>query len=42
MEYTAYVCYSIVNIEEPNKSHVMIKRNENDTVVGKPTEKKTL
>jgi len=40
MEYTAYVCYSVVNIEEPNKSHVMIKRNENDIVVGKPTEKK--
>lgn len=34
-----YVCYDVVNIEEPHKSHVMIKRNENDNVVGKPTEK---
>jgi len=39
MEHTAYVSYSVVKIQEPNKSHVMIKRNENETVVGKPTGK---
>jgi len=39
MEYTAYVCYSVVKIQEPNKSHAMIKRNENETVAGKPTGK---
>jgi hypothetical protein len=40
MEYTAYVHYSVVKILAPNKSHAMIKWNENDIVVGKPTEKK--
>lgn len=40
MEYTAYVCYSVVKIQEPNKSHSIIKRNENENVVGKPTGKK--
>jgi len=33
MEYNAYVCYSVVKIQGPNKSHAMIKRNENETVV---------
>jgi len=42
MEYTAYVHYSVVKIQEPNKSHAMIKMNENDIVMGKPTEKKSL
>jgi hypothetical protein len=39
MEYTAYVCYNVVKIQGPNKSHATIKRNENDIVVGKPNEK---
>jgi hypothetical protein len=42
MEYTAYVRYSVVKLQEPNKSHAIIKKNEDEILVRKQTKKITL
>ena len=39
MEYTAYISYSVVKLQEPNKNHAVIKRNEDNVLVGKQNEK---